>query len=259
MLKSSYLSEFLHQSRERRVRGFPEHHAGTDGNDSDLDDEEMDHHVLRELELVRQAREQPQQQEHAPQNDPPHDDGTSPMASSGAPPPPPAPNLRAIPLELTLPPSIALQMPAGTGGLSIRRLVRSSRRETHLSAMRRLRQPPRRRPRRTIPRPMPRAAATPPTLPHAVMATLRPQVLRGGSTSRTSSPQSSASRSSSRTISCNASATAQTIGRNASRFCSSLRRRISRRTRKSRRRSSRRLGFQRTKAAPQKPRARGPT
>ena len=221
----------------------------------------MNARVLRELELVRQAREQPQQQEHAPQNDPPPDDGTSPIASSGAPPPPPPPaaNLRAVPLELTLPPSIALQMPAGTGGLNIRRLVRSSRRETHLSAMRRLRQPPRRRPRRTIPRPMPRAAATPPTLPHAVMATLRPQVLRGGSTSRTSSPQSSASRSSSRTRSCNASATAQTNERDALRFCSSLRRRISRRTRKSRRRSSRRLGFQRTKAGPRKPRARGPT
>ena len=159
--------------------------TGTDGNDSDSDDEEMNARVLRELELVRQAREQQQQQEQAPQNDPPLDNGTSPMASSGAPPPPPAANLRAVPLELTLPPSIALQMPAGTGGLNIRRLVRSSRRETHLSAMRRLRQPPRRRSRRTIPRPMPRAAATPPTLPHAVMATLRPQALRGGSTSRT--------------------------------------------------------------------------
>ena len=159
--------------------------AGSDGNDSDSDDEEMNARVLRELELVRQAREQQQQQEQAPQNDPPLDNGTSPMASSGAPPPPPAANLRAVPLELTLPPSIALQMPAGTGGLSIRRLLRSPRRETNLSAMRRLRQPPRRRPRRTIPRPMPRAAATPPTLPHAVMATLRPQALRGGSTSRT--------------------------------------------------------------------------
>ena len=94
--------------------------AGSDGNDSDSDDEEMNARVLREIELVRQAREQQQQQEQVPQNDPPPDNGTSPMASSGAPPPPPAANLRAVPLELTLTPYIALQMPAGIGGLSIR-------------------------------------------------------------------------------------------------------------------------------------------
>ena len=212
--------------------------------------------MLRELELVRQAREQQQQQEHPPQNDPPPDDGTSPMASSGA----PAPG-REPPCGSTGTNPATIHRPSDAGGHrwfkhppigSIIPPRDAPERDEATEAT-----PTEASPEDDSPADAARRRP-PPTLPHA-MATLRPQVLRGGSTSRTSSPQSSASRSSSRTISCNASASAQTLGRIASRFCSSLRRRISRRTRKFGRRSSGRLGFRRAKAGPQTPRARGPT
>ena len=89
--------------------------AGSDGNDSDSDDEKMNASVLREIELARQARDQQQQQEQAPQNDPPPENGYVPDRVFGGPAPAPG---HELPCGSTGTNPATIHRPSDAGGHS---------------------------------------------------------------------------------------------------------------------------------------------